>query len=120
MTDRDTVRLLIADTDSANQLLTDGQLDQLLLLEGAVKLAAAQALDIIASSEALVQKKIRTLDLQTDGPAVAASLRAHATTLREQHYNGGDGELEFTTDLGIGALPRLASYEVATTGDLLL
>jgi hypothetical protein len=46
--------------------------------------AAAAALDTIASNEALVQKKIRSLDLQTDGPAVAKELRAHAAELRRQ------------------------------------
>lgn len=49
----------------------------------AVKLAAADALDIIASSEAMIQKRIKLLDLTTDGPAVADSLRKHAKTLRE-------------------------------------
>jgi hypothetical protein len=83
--DRDTVRLLIADVDPSNQLLTDAQLDSLLALEdGNIKLAAAQALDTIASSEALVSKVIRTQDLQTDGSKTAAALRAHAAALRAQ------------------------------------
>ena len=38
----------------------------------------AAALRTIAASEVLVSKKIRTQDLQTDGPAVAAELRALA------------------------------------------
>jgi len=85
--DRDKVRLLIADvdTDPAKQLLTDDQVDGFLELEAAnVKRAAADALDAIASSEALVSKKIRTQDLATDGPAVADSLRKHADRLRVQ------------------------------------
>lgn len=118
MADRDLVRLLIADTDAPNQIFTDAQLDQFLTLETYVKLAAAQALDTIASNEALVSKKIRTLDLQTDGPAVATALHAQADSLREQHYSAGLGEFEVTTDLGTGSLPRLASYEVAVTGEL--
>lgn len=44
--------------------------------------AAADALDAIATSEALTSKKIRTQDLSTDGPAVAAELRKQAATLR--------------------------------------
>lgn len=66
-------------------LLSDAALQELLTLEGNNdKLAAAAALDIIASSEALISKKIELLDLKTDGPAVAKALREHAKTLREQ------------------------------------
>lgn len=84
-TDLGRVRLLIADTDEPdNLLLTDVQINAYLSMEGSVKRAAAQALDTIASSEAMVSKKIRTLDLQTDGPAVAAELRARAKELRDQ------------------------------------
>lgn len=54
-----------------------------------VKLAAADCLDIIASSEAMIQKRIKILDLETDGTVVAAALRAHADTLRKQAYDPG-------------------------------
>jgi hypothetical protein len=47
-----------------------------------VRLAAAQALDTIATSEALVSKVIRTLDLQTDGAKLGTELRAQATQMR--------------------------------------
>lgn len=66
-------------------LLSDASLADLIALEGGNdKLAAAAALDIIASSEALISKKIELLDLKTDGPAVANALRAHAKSLRDQ------------------------------------
>lgn len=65
-------------------ILSDDDITTFETLEGDVKLASAMALDTIASSEALVQKVIRILDLSTDGAAVADSLRAHAKTLREQ------------------------------------
>lgn len=66
-------------------ILSDSALTALLSLEGdVVKLAAAQALDIIASNEVLIQKRIRLLDLSTDGPGEAAALREHARALREQ------------------------------------
>jgi hypothetical protein len=65
-------------------LLSDNTLADLLTDEGAVKLAAAQALDIIANSEVLIQKRISVLDLQTDGPAVANALREGAQRLRDQ------------------------------------
>lgn len=79
------VRLLAADTDEANLLLTDEQVTALLGLEGDnVKRAAAAALETIARSEALISKKITTQDLSTDGPAVAKALLDSATALRGQ------------------------------------
>lgn len=73
-------------------LLTDDNIQTFLDINGAnVRRAAADALDTIASSEALIQKRITMLDLQTDGKAVAEALRAHAKALRDQ-------ETEFTEE----------------------
>jgi hypothetical protein len=86
------VRLLIADTDPANRFFSTGELTDFLALNGAsVRRAAAQALDVWAANEAMVSKKITTQDLQTDGPAVAASLRQAATELRRQ-ADAGEGD----------------------------
>jgi hypothetical protein len=72
-------------------ILSDADITSLLSLEGSnVKLAAAQGLDIIASSEALVQKRITLLDIKTDGPAEARALREHAKALRQQVEDGFD------------------------------
>ena len=71
-------------------LLSDARIEELLTLEGSIKLAAAQALDIIGTDEVLVQKRIQILDLQTDGPAVAASLFARAKELRAQVAAGAE------------------------------
>lgn len=88
-----TVRLLIADTDPTEQLLTDDQLLGLLEMNaGNIRLSAAEALEIIAASEVLVSKKIRTQDLQTDGPAVSAELRALAAGLRARADQGTDAD----------------------------
>lgn len=88
------VRLLATDVDEELPLFTDAQITAFLTLEGDdARLAAAQALDTIASSEALVSKKIRTQDLSTDGPAVAKELRDRASELRRQAETGqGDDE----------------------------
>lgn len=75
------VRLYITDTseDPAARLLTDDQIRGLLTAASdSVYGATARALRLIATSEVLVSKKIRTQDLTTDGPAVAAELRAQA------------------------------------------
>lgn len=77
------VRLLIADLDESAFLLGDDLLTGYLTLnDDNLNRAAADALDAIATSEVLVSKKIRTQDLSTDGPAVAAELRAQAARLR--------------------------------------
>jgi hypothetical protein len=46
--------------------------------------AAADALLALATNEALISKKIRTEDLQTDGPAVAGELRRMADLYRQR------------------------------------
>lgn len=71
-------------------MLSDDQITAFLTLEGNdTKLAAAQALDTIASNEALVQKVIKIMDLKTDGAAVARELRQRAQALRNQVANAG-------------------------------
>jgi len=100
-TERGQVRLLISDTDTAtaaNQVFTDAEIDAFLALEGAnVRRAAAQALDTIASNEALVQKVLRTVDITTDGAKLADALHKHAEMLRGQADDDAtldDGGLE--------------------------
>jgi hypothetical protein len=85
-TDVAKVRLLISDIDDASQIFNDQAISAFLsmALDGNVKRAAAQALLVMASNEVLVQKKIRILDLSTDGPAEAEALRKLALQLREE------------------------------------
>lgn len=90
-TDIGLVRLLCTDLDSSAPLFTDDQITAFLTLEGTVRLAAAAALETIATSEALISKKIRTQDLSTDGPAVAKELRERAAALRTQAAAAGEG-----------------------------
>lgn len=83
-TDRGRVRLLINDTD-IEPVFSNAEIDVFLALEGqSVKLAAAQALDTVADDEALTSKMIRSQDLATNGPSVAAGLRERAKALRTQ------------------------------------
>lgn len=72
------IRLNISDVhpDSDKQLLSDEQLKTLLdHYKGSTNRASARALRIIAASEVLVSKAIRTQDLQTSGDRVAEALR---------------------------------------------
>lgn len=49
-----------------------------------VMFAAADAIDALANNEALVLKKIKTEDLETDGGTVANALRTGARALRSR------------------------------------
>lgn len=90
--DKDRVRALIRDTrganpadpDVADPLFSDEELADWLLTEGHVKLAAAQALDTIGSSEVLTLKVMERQGLRTDGAKVSAELRGRASALRAQ------------------------------------
>ena len=82
------VRLLCTDTDSTRQIFDDDEIAAFIALEGETFAAAALALETIATNEALVQKRIKLLDLSTDGPAVAAALLARAKELRARATAG--------------------------------
>lgn len=107
------VRLLIADLADP-PLLSEEVLQGYLALNESedaqigVLRAAADALDAIATSETLISKKIRTQDLTTDGPAVAADLRKRAAQLRHQAI---DKEAELNSFFGVEPLGYPPSHE---------
>jgi len=89
------IRLLIPDTDqladpadssaTAEYIFDDHQIQAFATLySNNVKRAAAQAKLVLATSEALINKVIRTDDLQTDGAKLGAELRAQAAELNKQ------------------------------------
>lgn len=79
------VRLLISDIDVSEQIFNDQAIGAFLsIASGNVKRAAASALLVIAVSEVLVQKRIKLLDLSTDGPAEAEALRKLADQYRKE------------------------------------
>lgn len=88
-------RLLIPDTeplenlkdplDPASYIFSDSQIQAFIsLYNGNVKRAAAQAKLVLATSEALISKVIKTDDLMTDGAKLGAELRAQAAELRKE------------------------------------
>lgn len=89
------IRLLIPDVDqlgdpanssaTAAYIFDDSQVQAFATLySNNVKRAAAQAKLVLATSEALISKVIRTDDLQTDGAKLGAELRAQAVELNKQ------------------------------------
>lgn len=89
------IRLLIPDVDqladpadssvAAAYIFDDHQIQAFATLySNNVKRAAAQAKLVLATSEALINKVIRTDDLQTDGAKLGAELRAQAVELNKQ------------------------------------
>lgn len=70
-------------TAPADYLISDAQLQAYIAINrDGLFGAAADALLALATNEALISKKIRTEDLQTDGPAVAGELRRMAEVFR--------------------------------------
>jgi hypothetical protein len=89
------VRLLIPDVeqlvDPANPLGTgeylfnDAQIQAFVsMYSDNIKRAAAQAKLVLATSEALINKVIRTTDYTTDGAKLGAELRAQAKMLQDE------------------------------------
>jgi len=102
-TARGQVRLLIPDRTDSGHLFEDAEIDAFLSMEASVvKLAAAAALETIASDNAMVLKVIRLLDLTTDGAKTSDALLKRAGLLREQaaaeDYTGGIDWAEMVVD----------------------
>ncbi len=86
-TDAGKVRLLISDIggdDGKSFLFEDDEIDAFLAMREDIRLAAATALRSIAANEAQVSKRIKFLELSTDGPAVAKSLVEVAEKLESE------------------------------------
>lgn len=83
------VRLLISDIGGqggSDFIFQDEEIERFIALssDNNVSLAAAKALRVLASNEALVSKRIKFLELETDGPAVAKALRELAVEYEKQ------------------------------------
>lgn len=102
------VRLLISDSQlrsdplnpaaAAEYYFSDSFIGGFLSLSaGNVYHAAADALTALASNDALVSKKIRKENLQTDGPAVANALR-----LLAQDYRARGNKVQESEDAADG------------------
>lgn len=88
------VRLLISDIQTGdNQVLGDDEIDGFLALnDDNIRLAAADALRAIATSEALISKVIRTQDKSTDGAKLAEALLKLADKYEQQGRETADDD----------------------------
>ena len=117
------VRLLITDTntlDATVQFFQDDEIAAFLTMAANnVKRAAAAALMAMARNEVIIQKKIKIMDLQTDGPAVAKELRESAAELRteaaDEDVTGAFDTAEMVND-DFSARERI--WKQAQRGDL--
>jgi len=98
-TAKDKVRLLISDvggSDGKSFLMQDEEIAVYLSLrEEDIRLAAAEAFRTIAGNEAQVAKRIKFLELETNGPAVASELIKLADKLEEAVDE--DSDVEFAS-----------------------
>jgi hypothetical protein len=86
-------RMLIPDRDLSNAVFQDVEIQAFLdLNEANVRRSAAEALETIASDQAMTLKVIRLLDLSTDGRAVSQALLERAARLREAAVLAEDSE----------------------------
>jgi hypothetical protein len=84
-------RLLSQDTNVPNAIFEDEEYTALLNLSSSNPLlAAASALDVLAANEIYVQKRIKLLDLTTDGVQEGQQLHAIAQSYRDRVESGID------------------------------
>lgn len=107
------VRLLASDVNDPDFALTDAMVEGFLARYGMVPTtapagnrapinrAAADMIDVIATSESLISKVISTVDgLKTDGAKLADSLRKHAAVLRKQADDSNESDGDTTAYFG--------------------
>jgi hypothetical protein len=113
------VRLLIPDTEQlddpgtstvdAAYIFNDSQIQAFLTLySNNVKRAAAQAKLVLATSEALINKVIRTADYNTDGAKLGAELREQSKQLQAE---ADKDDLTDSYEEGLIVVPLLTKWD---------
>ena len=86
-TNRGKVRLLIQDTDETYEFYSDAEIDNFLTMAGGLEgdtvfNASAIALESWATSQVMILKVVKQLDVEVDGAAVSREMRMRAAALR--------------------------------------
>jgi hypothetical protein len=85
--------MLIPDRVEDSAVFQDAEIEAYLSMNDSnVRRAAAEALETIASDEAMTLKVITTLDITTNGASTSASILERAKLLREQADKDDDAE----------------------------
>jgi hypothetical protein len=92
-TDVGRVRLMVPDRDEDDPIFDDEEIGGFVAIEGDTKLAAALALETIASDTAMALQWIKAGSVQLDGQKASDAILARAGMLRQQveFGTGGDG-----------------------------
>lgn len=113
-TDAERLRLLISDVggeSGTDYIFDSGEIDTFLEMESNVYRAAAVALRTLAANEALVQKRIKYLELSTDGSSVAEALRKLAADFDNRADTSDDDDvLPAFASMGDSAFTRRDQY----------
>lgn len=92
-TDIGKARMLIPDRVDADAVFTDEEIAAYLSMNDSnIRRAAADALETIASDEAMTLKVVSTLDLSTNGASTSDAILARAKLLRQQADDADAGE----------------------------
>jgi hypothetical protein len=87
------VRMLIPDRVEENAVFSDEELQAYLNMNDSnMRRAAAEALETIASDEAMTLKVITTLDISTNGASTSDAILRRAALLRQQAEDADAGE----------------------------
>ena len=90
------VRMQIGDRNQDEYIFSDAEIQSFLdMNEDSILYAVADALETIATNDAMLKKRIRLNDLSDDRAAIAAELRLLARQKRELAERSGSGNQSF-------------------------
>jgi len=117
-TDRDKVRLLIGDTDTASPKFQDSEIDAILVAQPNTYYASAQLLDSLAAKYATTVS-INVDGFSTSGSDIAKAYRDMAARYRAQAPLAGAGGLAvpFVGGISVSEIESIASDEDRTPNE---
>jgi hypothetical protein len=110
-TPRGQVRLLAFDFDVTDGTFDDTEIDAFLSINNQdVRLAAAQAVDVLAGNQSYAYKHAKTGDIMVDPSKATTLMKEYATELRRQVYEGS-GDMSEQFDWAEGTYDEFSTRE---------